>query len=150
MTLLFEYYGMNILSSAINDMLVGSLFFYLLLFFKPYSEKHQCNRGQITGVQSKKLLSLFASGSNRWSQVCRELRQAEINGVAQGEGTEWHLGDQELFLCFHQSSCAALGKLLQPVLAQVVTKHPCVCPHSVASYHEAYGLICRSAKHSLL
>lgn len=120
------------------------------MFFKPYSEKHQCNRAQITGVQSKKLLSLFASGSNRWSQVCRDLRQAEINGVAQGEGTEWHLGDPELFLCFHQCSCAALGKLLQPELTQVVTDQPCVCSHSVASYREAYSFICRSAKHSLL
>lgn len=105
---------------------------------------------QITGVQSEKLLSVFASGSNRWSQLCRDLTQAEINGVAQGEGTIRHLGDPELFLVFHRSSCAALGKLLQPELTQVVTNQPCVCPHSVASYHEAYGLICRSAKHSLL
>lgn len=74
------------------------------LFFKPCSEKHQCSKVQTTGMQSKKLLSLFASGSNKWTQVCRELGQAEINGVAQGEGIEWHLGDGELFLCFHWNS----------------------------------------------
>lgn len=111
----------------------------MLLFtagFKPYSEKHRCDGAQITGVQSKKLLSLFASGSNRWSQVCREPRRAEINGVAQGEGTEWHLGDPELFLCFHQSSCAALGKLLQPTnpVCVLTLWHPTV--RSMALYAE--------------
>lgn len=81
----------------------------------------------MTGVQSKKLLLLFASGSNRWPQVCRDLRQAEINGMTQDEGTEWHLGDSALFLYFHQSLCAALGKLLQPEPTQVVTNEPSLC-----------------------
>lgn len=71
--------------------------FYLLLLFKPHIEKHQCDRVQITRVQSTKLLTLFASGSNRQSQVCRELQYAKINGVTQDEGAKGHLGSLAFF-----------------------------------------------------
>lgn len=105
---------------------------------------------QITGVQSKKLLSLFAGGRTRWSQVCRDLRQAETNGVLKVKELNDTLGTQSCFSAFASILVAALGKLLQPELTQVVTNQDRVCPHSVASYREAYGLICKSAKHSLL
>lgn len=147
MVLLFKYDGM-ICPSVINDMFLGSLFlfYYCSLTLK----NSNATRGQIIRLQSKKLLSLLASASNRLSQLCRELWQAEIKGWLKVKELNFALGDPGLFLCFHWSSWAALGKLLQPLLAQVATSQPCVSPHSVVSYHEACGLICRSAKHSQL